>query len=393
MAAPVISPITSILKATVGKPFLFQLTATNLPKPRWVNVGTEGGGSPEPWGAGIVILSEAGLGPYATWPVGTTMYPVSYYEAGALAHPSFFINAGVFNPDPAAVGEGALYTEFQSGKPLTIAEWDVFAGYTPTPVVKLLNGLGTVVSTANGTAGLPPAKNVALAFAVWQISGLPPGLTFSQVSGRISGTPTVPFVGVITITCSNQDGSHTISVPFGVETSKAASAAGASVSIPLVWDLDTGVVTGPGEGAYTGPREKAQEGGEDEFEIKPAQLVLRSETKPPVAVSVRQGGVVRQLAFSEMYFAVRELQTEPKVDLNDGAILVAGDGESTAYEIILDVAKAKVGNMLGNYEDDANTGLYAFGELRAKMLYDNGAAVVTIPLKSRAFYVRIEQSF
>ena len=382
MANPVIDPVTSIQVAKIGAPFVFQPNATNLDRPGWIHKSSGLLSADEVFLCGVRGLFYGGI----EYPVNTILYPLSLAETARLGGYAGGASSGWFDPYSPGV-----YTAYAAGKPLRITATRTNAG-TDLPAIKLGGETDTnIVNGGTNPTTFPPGKLIGWGLDAWEIRGLPAGLTFHRVTGRISGTPTESGVFIIAMTARNLDGqSATVTFPLGVIVETSAATAGSAVALGLNWEMETGVVTGPGETGYRGPIRDGEVVEGDPPKI--AEFTITDRAAMPVGVGITQKGTPTPFPFITLKLLLSSDATGLPVSPTTGSFLVAGSGERTRYEILVDATATAMQPFTSEGESAENVGLYVIGELEGTYLYDSGASVLTKTIRSRRFWVRVEGS-
>ena len=257
--APIItnSPLTSA--GTVGTPFGFSITASDLP--------TSYTATPLP--AGLSIVGATGVITGTPTIVGTTVVQLGATNTTGTGSATLTINiatSGVApiilnNPLTAAgtVGTPFGFTVVATGSPTAYSASPLPAGLSigaltgaitgipaaagaTTVVLGATNASGTrnatltitvgeaaaapVITsptTATGTAGAPFETYMIAGTGLpirYTATGLPPGLTLNPLTGAITGTPTTAGTYVVAITAANATGASTATLTITVAGSR-----------------------------------------------------------------------------------------------------------------------------------------------------------------------------
>ncbi len=151
----------------------------------------------------------------------------------------------------------------------------------------------------------------------WSITGLPSGVTFDAVTGRISGAAIFPGLFQVRVVASNSDGPSDPAF-FAVEIRRSA-ATPPSTALDVRIDLDTLAVTVVGGDAKLG-----------------ALLKLASDRI--LQITFVRGGVVADLALTAMGFGFKADETQPGPLLSGTTWRKYGTGTSAFYRLYVQVA-------------------------------------------------------
>ncbi len=186
-----------------------------------------------------------------------------------------------------------------------------------------------------------PAANFP---TIWTGTSLPPGITLSD-TGCLSGIPTEGARFDTRIEASNADGSSTAYlVILVVEPVPVPAGMGVRVN----FDLDTGVVTRPG-----------QQDGE------PVLFWGRTGDRLPVLVTFLRDGVPQEIAPSTIRIAVKEFEGETRrYDLVADPTDIQPFG--ARYQVRAVFTAAALRTLAGDYEGDLSTGFDATAEIQVE---------------------------
>lgn len=189
----------------------------------------------------------------------------------------------------------------------------------------------------------------------WSLTGdTPPGLTLSTTTGELSGTPTAAGTSAFVIANEGGDVTATLTLTVGAEAGDDED-----VSIPLDFDLDTGLVTRPGE-------------------QEPATLYLgKIGDKLPVAIGFVRQGALKKITPTKLRIGVKEFEPERLIGLN---------GEGTDFDLVetaagfrartvIEFFRTDLGRLGQEYEGDFVSGTEVPAEIELSTL----ATLSTLP--------------
>lgn len=181
----------------------------------------------------------------------------------------------------------------------------------------------------------------------WSLTGDDvPGLTLNTASGEFSGTPTT--AGDYAFVIANEGGDVSASFILTIED----LAGGVSdISVPLDFDLDTGLVTRPGE--------------------KTAAVVFLGKfgDRLPVSVGFVRGGVLKDITPSKLKIGCKEFEPERLYSLNgDGtSISRVVSGDSWRTRAIIEFTRSELARLGTDYEGDFVSGVDVPAEIEIEV--------------------------
>jgi hypothetical protein len=184
----------------------------------------------------------------------------------------------------------------------------------------------------------------------WAITGLPAGMTFDATSGLISGAAVVDGVFNVKAIATNGTGSSTEMIfPVGIEYVAYAP----NSAINLVQNTLTGEVALLDS---TGTAKSLKDG---------SQLALfQAKLNDNKLFFIRfWNGTYLDLDLTDLRFALKEVDTNPRLILSTAGFLKRGYGPQSYYILHVSFANSKLKNALTNYEDEQGTFFGALCEI------------------------------
>jgi hypothetical protein len=191
----------------------------------------------------------------------------------------------------------------------------------------------------------PAASNTPTSLAR-SAGAFPTGLTLNTTTGKISGTPTEEGVFVASITATNGTGtSAALELAFGVEILPFEG----DSALQIDFDLATGILTNP-------------RGAEDSV------IYLKTGDRCVLSIGFTRDGILQELpGLAMITMGVKDIEENPLILLNDGAVQKVGDYDTTRYNILLDMldpdVKAKLDAIALDNSNDVEAGFYAIAEI------------------------------
>jgi hypothetical protein len=222
----------------------------------------------------------------------------------------------------------------------------------------------------------------------WSVTGLPEGLTYNMLTGRIAGVCLYPGVHLATFTATNAAGaSDPVVVPIGVEPGLGA----ASTVIDLSVDVETGKVW---------PTQSFQDIAAAARAWSVADPVFYAKQNDTYILGVRffREKEYLDLPIDAIRFALKKLEPEPALLTAGGDdfgvdFLKAGTGPQSVWMIPVRFAGSVLAGALEEEEGDYTTLFRGLGEL--EWVLDNEWAEMPdfpdVTQSSRTFLVSVER--
>jgi hypothetical protein len=187
----------------------------------------------------------------------------------------------------------------------------------------------------------------------WTITGLPAGMSYNATTGRISGVALVEGVFDAKAVATNGDGaSAELIFPIGIEFVAYAP----NSAINLVQNTLTGEVALLGSGGSTSATVSQKDGS-------PLPL-FNAKLGDNVLLFVRfWNGNYLDLELTNLRFALKEFDTNPRLILSNDGFVKRGVGPQTYYIIHVSFAASKLKSALSSYEDERGTFFAALCEI------------------------------
>lgn len=219
----------------------------------------------------------------------------------------------------------------------------------------------------------PAAANTPTSWAR-SAGAFPTGITLNTTTGRISGTPTEEGVFVASITATNGTGSSpALELAFGVEILPFEG----DTALQVDFDLATGIVTNP-------------RSAED------VAIFLKSGDRAVLSIGFTRDGVLQELpGLAMITLGVKDVEDNPLILLNDGAVQKVGDYDTTRYNILVDMldpdVKSRLETIADDNSNDVEAGFYAITEIEITENVEvfAGAGPELVSRSSRHFMSRI----
>lgn len=205
---------------------------------------------------------------------------------------------------------------------------------------------------------LPYAMNTP---TFWNVSALPPGLTFNVATGRITGAATKPGVWVCGIVAGNAAGLSAIEIfTIGVEASTYSAPVDA---LDATIELGTGAVT-IAPSAVTDASVNVDASTAKPADLKPLLWLKRGDTKV-FHVRFVKGGVIADIDLTALKLGFKAFEPELVIVQSLGFGRVA-KGAETMYRLAINVASVAVDSELGSVETDVATHVIGLAEFEWK---------------------------
>jgi len=207
---------------------------------------------------------------------------------------------------------------------------------------------------------LPYAVNTP---TFWNVSPIPPGLTFQPSTGRLSGAVARPGVWVCGIVAGNADGLSAIETfTIGVEASSYSQPVDA---LDVTIELGTGAVT-IAPSAVTDASVNVDASTAKPADLKPLLWLKRGDTKV-FHVRFVKGGVIADIALTALKLGFKAFEPEQVLVQSLGFARVA-TGAETMYRLAVAVTSGGLDSELSNTESDVATHVIGLAEFEWKWM-------------------------
>ncbi len=218
-----------------------------------------------------------------------------------------------------------------------------------------------------------PATTNSPAPTSWTWTGLPPGITATSSTGRISGSATAPGVFLAKLVATNGEGASTpVIIPVGIfERSWMDDGA-----VPVNIDLRTGLVYPHGLDSW-----------------KAGDPVLYGKSGDHLIADIgftMDGGVsLIPLGPSVITVGLKEFDPEGLLAVSDGGFETVGEWDQTRYRVLCHLEPSKLESALSNYEEDAGTAFSALCEIEWQQPLSFAGGLQQLKRSSQTFAVRL----